>query len=113
MFKELGQMANLFKMLPKMKEEMEGFQQRIQQIHAEADVGGGMIKIKVNGRMEVLSCTISEEALSDREVLEDLICSAVNRAIEKVKMHTAEEASKMTSGLGISLPPGFELPGMS
>ena len=43
---------------------------------------GKMVKVRVNGRMEVLSCQISNEALADKEMLEDLIGAAVNQAIE-------------------------------
>src|SRR5262245_32446711 len=105
-FKELGQLASLFKQLPKIKEEMEKFQRCLGQITAEGDAGGGMVKTKVNGRMELLSCTLSDEAtkLNDREMLEDLIISAVNQAMQKVRQQTAEEAGKMATGLG--LPPG-------
>jgi DNA-binding YbaB/EbfC family protein len=109
-FKELGQFANIMKQLPKIKEEMERFQQQLGQITAEGDAGGGMVKAKVNGRMELLSCTISDEALKDREMLEDLVVAAVNQALQKVRTQTAEEAGKMATGLG--LPEGMALPGL-
>jgi DNA-binding YbaB/EbfC family protein len=113
MFKELGQLAGLWKQLPKIKEEMEKFQQRLGQITAEGDAGGGMVKARVNGRLELLSCTISEEALkgNDREMLEVLVVAAVNQAFGKVRQQTTEEANKMASSLG--LPPGMNLPGLS
>jgi DNA-binding YbaB/EbfC family protein len=110
MFKELGQFASIMKQLPKIKEEMERFQQQLGQITAEGDAGGGMVKAKVNGRMELLSCTISDDALKDREMLEDLIVAAVTQALQKVREQTAAEAGKMASSLG--LPPGMALPGM-
>lgn len=111
MFKELGQIAGLMKQLPKIKEEMEKFQQRLGQITAEGDAGGGMVKVRVNGRFELLSCNLADEALKDREMLEDLIRAAVNQAIERVKQTTAEEAGKIASSFG--LPPGMNLPGMN
>ncbi len=113
MFKELGQLAGLMKNLPRIKEEMERFQGTLGQITAEGDAGGGMVKVRVNGRMELVGCTLSDEAmkLNDREMLEDLIKAAVNQAIEKARQQTAEEAAKMGSALG--LPPGMGLPGMS
>ncbi len=112
MFREMGQMAGLLRQLPKIKEEMEKFQQRVAQVTAEGDAGGGMVKVKVNGKMEVLACTLSEELLKapDREFLEDLIRSAVNQAIEKARQRVAEETTKMASELG--LPAGMGLPGL-
>ena len=109
-FKEIGQFAQIMKQLPKIKEEMDKFQSQLAQITAEGNAGGGMVVAKVNGKNEVLSCTISEEAIKDREMLEDLIVSAVNQALAKVKEQTAAEAGKMATGLG--LPPGMGLPGL-
>src|ERR1700736_2451681 len=112
MFKEIGQLAGLMKQLPKIREEMERLQQRLGQITAEGDAGAGMVKVKVNGHLVVLSCILSEEALrlNDREMLEDLIIAAVNHAINKARQLTAEETNKMASNLG--LPPGMNLPGL-
>jgi DNA-binding YbaB/EbfC family protein len=112
MFQGLGQLANLMKALPRIKEEAQRLQERVGQITADGDAGAGMVKAKVNGRMELVACTISEEALkgNDREMLEDLIKSAVNQALAKARQQVAEETSKMATGLG--LPPGMELPGM-
>ena len=109
-FKEMGQLAGLMKNLPKIKEEMEKFQQQLAQLIAEGDAGGGMVTAKVNGRMELVSIKISDEALKDREMLEDLLVAAVNQATQKVRQLTADEAGKMATGLG--LPPGMGLPGL-
>src|SRR5437773_8018826 len=112
MFKEMGQIASLIKNMPKIREEMDKLQGRMSQITAEGDAGGGMVKIKVNGRMELLGCTLSDEALKlqDKELLEDLIVGAANQALTKVRQNVAEETSKMASGLG--MPSGMNLPGM-
>ncbi|HEY1858841.1 MAG TPA: YbaB/EbfC family nucleoid-associated protein [Gemmataceae bacterium] len=113
MFKELGQIAGLMRHLPKIKEEMERLQQRLGQLTAEGDAGAGMVKIRVNGRMEVLACQLSEEALklNDREMLEDLIRAATNQALERVRQQSAEETSKMAAGFGI--PAGLTIPGLT
>src|SRR5437867_4099787 len=112
MFKEFGQMMGMMKDLGKVREEMEALKTRVGKIEAEGEAGGGMVKVKVNGQMEILKCTLSDEALkgNDRELLEDLIVAACNQAIKNVKKLTAEEAKKMATGLG--LPPGMGLPGL-
>src|SRR5947209_4181374 len=109
MFKDLGMIAGLLKNLPKIKEEVERLQQRLAQISAEGDAGAGMVKARVNGRMELLSCSLSEEAVKggDREMLEVMIRAAVNQAVERVRQQVAEEHSKLLSGLG--LPPGLNI----
>jgi nucleoid-associated protein EbfC len=112
MFEKLSQFAGLFQQLPKIKAEMERLQQRLAQITAEGDAGGGMVKVRASGKMEVLSCTISDEAfrMNDREMLEDLVRSATNQALERAREKAAEETSKMAAGFG--LPPGLGLPGL-
>jgi nucleoid-associated protein EbfC len=109
-FKDLGQIAGLMGNLPKIRAEMEKFQQRLGQLTADGDAGGGMVRVRVNGRLEMVSCNLSEEATGDREMLEDLIRAATNQAIDNVRQVVAQETSKMASGLG--LPPGMGLPGM-
>jgi DNA-binding YbaB/EbfC family protein len=110
MFKGLGQMMDVFKLLPKIQEESQRLQQRVAQLSAEGDAGAGMVKVRVNGKHEVVACTISEEAFrGDREVLEELVRGAVNQAVERVRQLAAEETRKMATDLG--LPPGVPLPG--
>ncbi len=113
MFEKLGQIASMMKNLPKMQEEMNKLQGRIAQITAEGSAGGGMVKAKVNGQMEVVACVISDEAMkmNDKELLEDLVRAAINQAIQKARETVAEETAKMAGGLGFAMPPGFQLPG--
>jgi DNA-binding YbaB/EbfC family protein len=113
MFKEIGQLFSLSRNLPKIREEMEKLQQKLGQMSAEGDAGAGMVKVKINGRMEVLSCHLSDETLkmNDREMLEELIRAATNQAIQKARVMVAEETQKMAAGLG--LPPGMGLPGLA
>lgn len=108
MFGKLGEIASLMKNLPKMQEEMGKLQGRIAQVTAEGDAGGGMVKAKVNGHMEVIACVISDEAMKDKELLEDLVRGAINQAIQKAKQAVAEETTKMAQGMG--MPAGFQLP---
>ena len=110
MFKELGTLMSLMSQGPKIKQEVENLQQRLSQITAEGDAGGGMVKVKVNGKLEVLACTISEEARADKEMLEELIAAAVNQALGKARVQAAEETTKMAGNLGVPLgmiPPGL------
>ena len=112
MFKELGQMANLMKQLPRIREEAQRLQERVSQIVAEGDAGAGMVKATVNGHLEVLRVTLNDEIMkmNDKEMLEDLIAAAVNQALKKARQQVAEETGKMATGLG--LPAGMNLPGL-
>jgi DNA-binding YbaB/EbfC family protein len=115
MFKELGAMMSLLGNKGKIQEEIQKFQASVGQITAEASSGAGYVTVKVNGKLEVLSVRISDEAmkLNDREMLEDLIAAATNQALAKVRAQLAEESAKMAANIG--LPPGMlggGLPGM-
>ena len=107
MFKELGTMMSLIKNQGKIQEEVQKFHASVGNITAEASSGAGYVTVKVNGRMEVLSIRISEDAmkLNDREMLEDLVAAAVNQALTKVRAQLAEESAKMAANIG--LPPGM------
>jgi nucleoid-associated protein EbfC len=113
MFKEFGQIANLMQQLPHIKGEMEKLQQRMGQLVAEGDAGAGMVRVRINGRYEILAVQLTDEALrgDDREMVEDLIKAATNQAIGKVRELVAEETGKMATGLG--LPTGMNLPGLT
>ncbi|MBX3400837.1 MAG: YbaB/EbfC family nucleoid-associated protein [Gemmataceae bacterium] len=107
MFKELGSMMSLLGNKGKIQEEMQKFQESIGKITAEAASGGGLVTAKVSGRMELLGVKLSDAAmqLNDREMLEDLIVSAVNAAMAKCREQVAAETAKMAGSLG--LPPSM------
>ena len=112
MFGQIGQMVSALKNLPKLKAQMDEFQKKLGEITAEGNAGGGLVTAKANGRMEILACRITEDAmkLQDREMLEDLIAAAVNQALAKVREQVAEETGKIAANLG--LPAGTGLPGL-
>lgn len=107
MFKEFGSLMSLLKNQGKIQEEVQKFQASVGAITAEASSGAGYVTVKVNGRMEVLSVRISDDALklNDREMLEDLVAAAANQALTKVRAQLAEESAKMAANIG--LPPGM------
>jgi len=118
MFDKLGAMMNLLGNRGKIQEEIQKFQASVGQIVAEATSGAGYVTVKANGKFEILSVRISDEAmaLNDREMLEDLIAAATNQALSKVRGLLAEETSKIAQNIG--LPPGMlngggGLPGLS
>jgi DNA-binding YbaB/EbfC family protein len=108
----LGQLAKFMGQLPRLKEEAERMQQRLDQVVVEGDAGAGMVKVRMNGRMVMLGCTISPEALAlnDREMLEDLVTAATNQALEKARQALSEETTKFLGSMG--LPSGLNLPGL-
>ena len=105
MFGDFGAIMKLMGNPGKLKEELGKFQDQTAKITAEGTAGGGIVGVKVNGRLEVVGVTLADEALQDKELLEDLIAAAANQAVGKVREQVAAETAKMAAGLG--LPPGI------
>ena len=88
-----GNMQNLLRQAQKMQEEMEQKQKELEESVFESTVGGGMLKVAMNGKFEVQSIEIKPEVIDpeDPEMLADMIKSAVNSCVEKIN-----EAKKAT-----------------
>lgn len=107
MFKGLGDIASLMKQASEMKGRMSEMQDKLAQLRIKGSAGGGMVSIEVNGKHDVLGCVIDESLLSagDREMLEDLIVSAMNDAMNRSRQAAADSMQDLTGGMNI---PGLE-----
>jgi DNA-binding YbaB/EbfC family protein len=96
------------KQAKKMQEKMGKLQQELEARTVEAQAGGGMVKVVVNGKFEIVSLQIEKDVVNpdDIEMLQDLIVAAVNEGIRKTQEMTSQEMSKITGGLNI---PGLGL----
>ncbi|MBI3872328.1 MAG: YbaB/EbfC family nucleoid-associated protein [candidate division Zixibacteria bacterium] len=94
-------MEQLFKQVRKMQAEMEKIQTALESETVEGSAGGGMVKVTVNGKRDVLNVKIDPEVVKpdDVEMLEELICAAVNQAQQKAAELQAQSMSKLTGGL--------------
>ena len=107
MFK--GNMAKMLKQAQEMQKQMESVQAELSDIIVDSESGGGMVKVKINGQLEILELRIDDESLKeDKEVIEDLIISAVNKGISDVQLASKEKMNSDTGGM-LS---GFNIPGM-
>lgn len=100
MFK--GNMSKLLKQAQQMQQQIESVQNELSDLIIEAESGGGMVSVKVNGKQELLDINIHEEALSEgKEMLEDLIISAINKALAKSQTDSQEKMNSVTGGMKI------------
>jgi DNA-binding YbaB/EbfC family protein len=78
-------------------------QQELAEMTTEVSSGGGAIKIVIDGQQRVRSVSISPEVVNgeDIEMLQDLVMTAVNEAIQKSQDLTASHLSGLTGGLKI------------
>ena len=94
-------MNQMLKQAQKMQEEVTKTQSEIEEREFETSVGGGAVEIKMTGAKKLLSLKIKPEAVDpdDVEMLEDLVMSAFNQAIENIEKISEEEMSKVTGGV--------------
>ena len=100
-------MNAMLKQAQKMQEDMAALQAELEEREYDVAAGGGVVKVKINGKKEILSVKLAEEIVDpdDIETLEDLIVAAVNEAIKKVEAVSASEMSQITGNM--SLPGMF------
>ena len=105
MFK--GNMAKMLKQAQEMQKQMESVQSELSDIIVDSESGGGMVKVKINGQLEILELRIDDESLKeDKEVIEDLIISAVNKGVSNAQATAKEKMNSVTGGMlsGMNLP---------
>jgi nucleoid-associated protein EbfC len=93
----------IMKQAKKMQERMGQLQKELETKTVEAQAGGGMVRVVVNGKFEIVSLKIEKEVVNpeDIEMLQDLIAAAVNEGIRKSQEMASSEMSKITGGLNI------------
>lgn len=104
-----GNMGQMLKQAQEMQKKIQDVQDQLEDLVIDAESGGGMVKVKVNGKQEVLELNISEDAMEEeKELLEDLIISAVNQALTKSQEETQSRMNAVTGNMlgGMKLP-GF------
>lgn len=98
-----GNMNQMIKQAQKMQEQLAKMQEDMENQTIEASSGGGVVNVTVNGKKELQSVKIKPEAVDpdDVEMLEDLICAAVNEAMRKAEEKSNAEMSKITGGMNL------------
>ena len=98
---------NMMRQAQQLQKQMAKMQEEIENSKIENSVGGGVVKVVVTGKMIVESIEIDPEVVDaeDVEMLQDLVQTAINGAIEK-----AQELASTKMG---ALPGGLIIPGLT
>lgn len=104
-----GGLGNLMKQAQQMQENMKRAQEELANIEVEGQAGSGLVKVVMTCKNEVKRVSIDDSLLSDdKEMLEDLIVTALNDAGRKAEATAQERMGGLMSGM--PLPPGLKLP---
>lgn len=98
-----GNMNNMLKQAQKMQKDMEKMQEELAAKEVEASVGGGAVVVKVTGAKSLVSIKINPDVVDsdDVEMLEDLILTAVNQALDAAEELSNSSMGKIAGGMGI------------
>lgn len=98
----------MFSNLQKVQETMRQMQEKMKKVTAVGSAGGDLVRVTVNGQMDVLHVELAPECVDPRDIamLSDLIRLAANDAMARVKDRLKEELGPLGQGLGIPGLPG-------
>jgi DNA-binding YbaB/EbfC family protein len=103
----MSSIGKLMKQAARMQQQLTVIQQQLAQMTVEATSGGGAVKAVATCDGRLKSIRLDPQALNpaDAEVLEDLVLTAVNQALDQARKINETEMQKVTAG--------FNLPGLT
>jgi len=102
----MSSIGKLMKQAQRMQQQMEQIQSELAKRTVEATSGGGAVKVVAKCDGSIASIKIDPQAInpSDAQLLEDMILTAANQALNQAKEISNAEMGKATAG--------FSLPGL-
>jgi len=91
---------DLINKLQNIKRQSEESKARLAEVEISEESGNGLIRVSMNGNRELKSLKINADVTQfDNEDLEDLICVAFNRALDKVNELNEKEVMSSAQSL--------------
>ena len=96
-------MKKMMQQAQRMQAELAKAQEEIKDMTFEGSAGGGMVKAVALGDMSIQSISIDPEAIDpdDKELLEDMVCAAVNEALRGIADISASRINSVTGNIKI------------
>ena len=93
----------MLKQAQELQKQMLQVQQEVESSSVEATSGGGVVTVRVTGKMTLESLKISKDVVDpeDVEMLEDLGQAAVNEGLSKAQQMASEKMNAVTGGMNI------------
>ena len=100
-----GGIGALMKQAQQMQENRKKAQEELAKIEVEGQSGAGLVKVLITCKFNVKKVSIDATLVGeDKDMLEDLVMSAMNDAVAKAEAATQAKMAGLTAGL--NLPPG-------
>lgn len=102
----MSSIGKLMKQAARMQQQLESTQAELAQRTVEATSGGGAVKVTARCDGTLASIKIDPSAVTpgDAQLLEDMVLSAANQALNQAKEISNSEMGKITQG--------FSMPGL-
>jgi nucleoid-associated protein EbfC len=102
-------LSDLLQQAQALQEKLKQLQEDANNKTVEAQSGGGMVRVTVDGSMQVRRIEIDPSLLAanDKAMLEDLITVAVNEGVRQAQKLVASEMGKLAP-MGAFKLPGFD-----
>lgn len=99
----MNNMNQMMKQVKKMQEQMMKVQETLGDKVVEGSAGGGVVTVTANGHKKITAITIKPEAVDpdDVDMLQDLVLTAVNDALQKADEIANQDMGKFTGGMKI------------
>ncbi len=96
-----GSAQGMMQQLQKLQQQLAEAQERLAEETVTASAGGGAVKVTMTGDQRCRAVEIAPDLLADAdaEMLQDLVLSAVNLALDQSRELAAERLSPLTGGL--------------
>jgi hypothetical protein len=104
-------MNKMLEQVQQMQAQMAKAQEELASETVEASAGGGMVRVKATGALEIKEIKISPEAIDpdDPELLADMVLAAVNEALRSAQ---SLAQSKLGGAAGLGDLGSLGLPGL-
>lgn len=95
--------TKLAEMMRQAQQMQEKMQAELAQKVVTGEAGGGMVRVVVNGMLEVKSVKIDATAIDPKDptLLEDLVRAAVSQALQAAEEARLEHTRQMAGNLGL------------
>tara|TARA_B100000579_G_scaffold275955_2_gene228166 strand:+ start:7158 stop:7487 length:330 start_codon:yes stop_codon:yes gene_type:complete len=104
-------MLDMMKMMGKIKEaqeKMKKIKDELDTIELKSESGAGLVSVHINGKKEILSINIDKSILDEKEMLQDLIVAATNKALNDIDIKIKEHMKEKTGDILPNIP-GFDM----